>query len=47
MRHADVDEPRIIGSRIGPHRILRELGAGGLGAVFLAELEDDLLHMKV
>ncbi len=30
----------VLGERIGPYRVLRELGAGGMGVVFLAERED-------
>ena len=37
------DTPRgllAFGERIGPYRVLHELGAGGMGVVFLAERED-------
>ncbi len=37
------DAPRgllAFGERIGPYRVLHELGAGGMGVVFLAERED-------
>ena len=41
----DADDP--IGSQIGPYRIERELGKGGMGVVYLANREDDELVMSV
>ncbi len=35
-----IQRPLAMGERIGPYRILRELGAGGMGVVFLAERDD-------
>jgi tetratricopeptide (TPR) repeat protein/predicted Ser/Thr protein kinase len=37
----------IIGARLGPWRIVRELGRGGMGSVYLGVRDDDNFHKEV
>jgi serine/threonine protein kinase/tetratricopeptide (TPR) repeat protein len=37
----------IIGTRLGAYRVVRELGRGGMGAVYLAVRDDDQFHKSV
>src|SRR4030095_15375087 len=39
--------PVLAGSRVGPYRIVREIGHGGMGAVFLAERADGEFDQQV
>jgi serine/threonine protein kinase len=43
---ADVT-PRMEGRRVGAYLILRELGRGGMGTVYLASRHDDVVHKQV
>ena len=41
------DGNKYLGKRFGPYRILREIGRGGMGAVFLAERADGEFQQQV
>jgi eukaryotic-like serine/threonine-protein kinase len=42
-----IQSPAKPGQSLGPYRILRQLGAGGMGSVYLAERADDQYHKLV
>jgi serine/threonine-protein kinase len=44
---SDDDEGSFVGREIGPYRITREIGRGGLGAVYLAARADDEYRKEV
>src|SRR5271165_4269718 len=39
--------PSIIGTRLGSYRVVREIGRGGMGAVYLAVRDDDQYRKSV
>lgn len=44
---ADDGRGLVAGRRIGPYKVVREIGRGGMGAVFLAERADGQFHQQV
>jgi tetratricopeptide (TPR) repeat protein len=44
---SDADPGAVVGRRIGSYRVLREIGHGGMGAVFLAVRDDDAYRKQV
>src|SRR5580704_4598334 len=41
------DQILTVGQEIGPYRVIREIGRGGMGRVFLAERADQEFHRQV
>lgn len=39
--------PDVAGTQIGPYRVIREIGVGGMGAVYLASRADDTFNKRV
>src|SRR5438105_783141 len=44
---AEADMEWMLGSRIGPYLIVREIGRGGMGTVFLADRADEQFRRQV
>ena len=46
-RPADANAPDLSGIPVGPYRLIREIGSGGMGTVFLAVRTDDAFQRRV
>ncbi|HVT31833.1 MAG TPA: tetratricopeptide repeat protein [Rhodanobacteraceae bacterium] len=42
-----LDDAARVDKRLGPYRLIDEIGSGGMGTVFLAERADDTFHQRV
>src|SRR5579885_549339 len=42
-----LEQPLLIGTRLGAYRVIQEIGRGGMGSVYLAERDDDQYRKRV
>src|SRR5437868_11333878 len=45
-RHEAAPEDPLVGRRVGSYRVVREVGRGGMGTVYLAERADSAFHKR-